>query len=106
MHSQVLRELAEVAAKPLSIIIKNPGEQERCLMIGEKPMLTPIFRKGKKENLGNSRPVSLTFIPGKVMEHSEGHHQAPKVKKGIGSGQHGSTKRKSCLTNLMPPMGW
>lgn len=73
-------------------------------MTGEKPMLTPVFRKGK-EDLGNSQPVSLTFIPGKVMEQlilKITKHL--KVKKVIEHGQDGFTKRKSCLTNLTPSM--
>ncbi|PKU39623.1 rna-directed dna polymerase from mobile element jockey-like [Limosa lapponica baueri] len=64
--------------------------------------VTPIYKKGKKEDPGNYRPVSLTSIPGKVMEqvilsaiktHIIGNQ-------GIRPSQHGFMKGRSCQTNL------
>ncbi|KFV82338.1 RNA-directed DNA polymerase from mobile element jockey, partial [Struthio camelus australis] len=68
MHPQVLRELADVIARPLSIIFERSWRSGEVPEDWKKASVTPVFQKGKKEEPGNSRPVSLTSIPGKVME--------------------------------------
>jgi len=68
IHPRVLRELVEELEKPLSIIY------QLSWLTGEVPghwriaSVTPIYKKGQKEDLGNYRPVSLTSVLGKIME--------------------------------------
>ncbi|KFV78073.1 RNA-directed DNA polymerase from mobile element jockey, partial [Struthio camelus australis] len=68
MHPRVLRQLADVIARPLSILLERSWRSGEVPEDWKKTNVTPVFKKGKKEESGNSRPVSLTSIPGKVME--------------------------------------
>ncbi|GAB0208405.1 mitochondrial enolase superfamily member 1 [Grus japonensis] len=103
MHPQVLRELADVIAMPLSIIFERSWRTGEVPEDWRKANVTPVFKKGRKEDPGNYRPVSLTSIPGKVMEQLilGAINKHVEEKKVIGSGQHGFTKGKSCLTNVI-----
>ncbi|KAK4814759.1 hypothetical protein QYF61_026736 [Mycteria americana] len=88
---------------------KNLAKEREVSAFGEVPAdwrlanVTPIFKKGRKEDPGNYRPVSLTLVPGKLMEqiilsaitrHVENNQ-------GIKPSQHGFRKGRSCLTNLI-----
>ncbi|KFP27305.1 RNA-directed DNA polymerase from mobile element jockey, partial [Colius striatus] len=68
MHPRVLRQLADVIAKPLSVIFKQSLRTVQVPENWRKANVTPVFKKGKKDNPGNYSPVILTSIPGKVME--------------------------------------
>ena len=103
IHPRVLRELAEVLAKPLSVIY------QRSWSTGEVPedwrlaSVTPIYKKGRREDPGNYRPVSLTSVPGKIMERFVLRALRWQVqdKQGIRPSQHGFTKGRSCWTSLI-----
>ncbi|KAK4824398.1 hypothetical protein QYF61_014058 [Mycteria americana] len=103
IHPRVLRELAEGLTKLLSIIY------QQSWLTGEVPddwklaNVTPIYKKGRKEDPGNYRPVNLTSVPGKVTEQIilsaiTLHIQDNQV---IMPSQHGFRKGRSCSTNLI-----
>ncbi|GAB0182690.1 mitochondrial enolase superfamily member 1 [Grus japonensis] len=65
--------------------------------------MTPVYKKGWKEDPGNYRPVSLTLVPGKLVEQNilssiMWHVQDNQA---IRPSQHGVMKGRSCLTNLI-----
>ncbi|GAB0209598.1 mitochondrial enolase superfamily member 1 [Grus japonensis] len=96
MHPRVLRELADVMTRPLSIVFERSWRTGEVPEDWRKANVTLVFKKGKKEDPGNYRPVNLTSIPGKVMEQLilgviNKHVEKVVV---IGSGQHGFTKGK------------
>ncbi|PKU44861.1 rna-directed dna polymerase from mobile element jockey-like [Limosa lapponica baueri] len=103
IHPRVLRELAEVIAGPLSIIFEGSWRTGEMPEDWRKANVIPVFKKGKKEDLGNYRLVSLTSIPGKVMEQLilDAISEHMEEKRAIRSSQHGFTKGKSCQTNLI-----
>ncbi|CAM5144011.1 unnamed protein product [Natator depressus] len=103
LHPRVLKELAAVIAEPLAIIFENSWRTGEVPDDWKKANVVPIFKKGKEEDPGNYRPVSLTSVPGKIMEQvlKESILKHLHERKVIRNSQHGFTKGRSCLTNLI-----
>ena len=103
IHPKFLKEVKEEVGGILAHIM------EQSMKTGEIPqdwrdaLIVPIFKKGSRSEAKNYRPVSLTSIVCKVMEkiikeEMIEHYERYNV---INNSQHGFTKGRSCLTNLL-----
>ncbi|KAJ7408458.1 RNA-directed DNA polymerase from mobile element jockey-like protein [Willisornis vidua] len=92
MDPQVLRQLMNIIAMSLMILFERSWFQEGCLRIERTQM----------EDSGNYWSLRLTSAPGKKVEsHFGGISTHTDHKQMIRTSQHGFTKGKSCLANLI-----
>ena len=64
----VLKECCNSLAEPLSLILMKSYETDILPENWKTVHVIPIFKKGKKTDKANNRPVFSTSVPGKVME--------------------------------------
>ncbi|NWW70266.1 RTXE polymerase, partial [Climacteris rufus] len=103
IHPRVMRELAHELAKPLSIIYRQFWLTSEVPDDWKLANVTPIYKKGKKEDSGKYRPVSLTSVPSRVMEQFITGAIMQHLQDGqeIRPSQHGLRRGRPCLTNLV-----
>ncbi|KAK4828718.1 hypothetical protein QYF61_000556 [Mycteria americana] len=73
-YKRDMDRLKQVQQRAMKTLVTFLPEDEKSWLTGEVPddcrlaNVTPIYKKGRKDNRGNYRPVSLTSVPGKIME--------------------------------------
>ena len=68
IHPMLLKQCAVEIARPLPDIYQRSFNDGVIPKEWKLANISPIFKKGKKSNAGNYRPVSLTSVPCKVMQ--------------------------------------
>ena len=103
IHPIVLKKLAEVWTYPLTTLF------HKSLDTGNLPSdwllanVTPILKKVSRSKVGNYRPVAVTSIPCKMLERiiRKSLVEHIEVNSLFSKDQHGFSKNRSCLTNLL-----
>lgn len=99
----VLRKTAKAISYPLKLIYSSSLESGVVPSDWKYANVTPIHKKGSKNNPSNYRPISLTSQICRIFERilKEEINFYLETNKLIGDSQHGFVRGKSCLTNLL-----
>ena len=100
---KVLKECHRSLAYPIYKLLKLSFESGLLPRNWKRGNITPIYKKGRKDDPLNYRPISLTSVLCKLLEkiirkRIVAHLDSNNI---ISSHQHGFRHRKSCLTALL-----
>jgi len=103
IHPRAVKEYTAVIARPILVTLQQSWESREVPVDWKLVNVIPIFNKDRKEDPTNYRPEYFTLVLGKIMEKiilgvTEKHLKDNAV---IGQSQHGFTKGKTFLTNLI-----
>ena len=100
---RLLKELASAISPVLTYIFNTSLKQGRIPDQWKEALVTPLFKKGSKNDAANYRPISITCICSKLMEHIMhsnimSHLELHNI---LSNSQHGFRKNRSCETQLL-----
>jgi hypothetical protein len=100
--ARVLKELAPQIALFLEIIFTKSINEGKVPEDWKIANVTPIFKKGNRQDPGNYRPISLTSLSCKILEHIIVSNIMTHLDNNdfLHKSQHGFRKFRSCETQL------
>ena len=103
LHPRVLKHLASTIAPSLQLIFQKSIATGRVPSDWKQANVSPIFKKGERYNPANYRPVSLTCICSKILEHIITKHLRLHLNKYniLYDLQHGFRNERSTETQLI-----
>ena len=103
IRPKFLREVAEELAPALTLLFQASLDQGQIPSDWKEGLVTPIFKKGERSKASNYRPISLTSICCKVLEHIVHSNVMTHLDKFaiLSDAQHGFRKRRSCESQLV-----
>ena len=102
-YPREIKEIENELAPHFYDVYRASLDEKKAVLDWKLQNVAPLFKKGSKDKPENHRPVSLTSVPGKIlesiiaediMEHLESNNL-------ISNSQHGFRRGRSCLTNLL-----
>ena len=100
---RILKELAHTIAPVLTTIFRRSYDTGEVPDTWRKANVVPIYKKGTKSDPSNYRPISLTCIACKIMEHviASNIMQHGNNHNILYDLQHGFRAKRSCETQLI-----
>ena len=102
--ARILKEMASRIAHILTIIFQKSINSGTPPSDWLKAHIVPIHKKNDRTITSNYRPIFLTSIPYKLLEHiiSTSIHKHLEKHNILTDRQHGFRSRRSCETSLLP----
>ena len=99
----IIKECKNALLLPLKLIFQKSAEEGKIPEIWKTANVSAIFKSGSKSKPENCRPISLTSVPGKLLEllirdEIVEHMTANNL---FAKSQHGFRAGKSCITQLL-----
>ena len=103
LHPQILKRLTSEIAPILQIIFQKSLDTGKVPTDWKQANVCPIYKKGERYNPVNYRPVSLTCICSKFLEHIVTSHLLAHLEKNniLNNLQHGFRSKRSTENQLI-----